>query len=283
MDDKTPADLEPSSQIDIRFDLRHFEGHPIRTFYIQGERLQTGPDLARALDFSRPNNLLRIVDEAQRVTLRRSDTAHLTSGIWSYFAPQVQEVTLISRAGVNMLLMRSEKDVARRFQRWLAEEVVPAIEDTGSYSVSQAAERSLEQFAIPQDMGEALQLAANLWKQRQVAIERVAELEPRAAMADACMTADLASRTVSQVAKNIGLLETELRQFLLDQKIIMRRYAPCGKTIYEAHARHTHHFSASEKTVQHRGRVCMHYTLRIMPSGQQLIVKRLRDAGMLRV
>lgn len=45
-----------------------------------------------------------------------------------------QTITVISEAGLYRLIMRSEKPVAKRFQKWLFHEVLPQIRKTGSYS-----------------------------------------------------------------------------------------------------------------------------------------------------
>ncbi|MEU5772618.1 BRO family protein [Streptomyces venezuelae] len=82
--------------------------------------------------------------------------------------------TLIREFGIYRLIMRSNLPAAERFQDWLAEEVIPSLRETGSYSVEPAAP------ALPQDYEEAL--VALLCKVREAkALEsKVAELEPAA-------------------------------------------------------------------------------------------------------
>ena len=45
---------------------------------------------------------------------------------------------LLSREGVNMVCMLSKKPVGKRMRRWLASDVLPAIQDDGKYEVRQA-------------------------------------------------------------------------------------------------------------------------------------------------
>ena len=47
----------------------------------------------------------------------------------------VQDITIISEAGLYTLLMRSNKEEAKPFRRWVTHEILPAIRKTGTYSV----------------------------------------------------------------------------------------------------------------------------------------------------
>jgi prophage antirepressor-like protein len=47
-----------------------------------------------------------------------------------------QKITVVSEPGLYRLIMRSDKPVAKRFQRWVFHEVLPEIRKTGSYSVA---------------------------------------------------------------------------------------------------------------------------------------------------
>lgn len=47
----------------------------------------------------------------------------------------VQDITIISEAGLYTLLMRSNKEEAKPFRRWVTHEVLPSIRKTGTYSV----------------------------------------------------------------------------------------------------------------------------------------------------
>lgn len=48
-----------------------------------------------------------------------------------------QRVATISKPGVYRLVMRSDKPIAREFQRWLAHTVLPSFEKHGAYIVGQ--------------------------------------------------------------------------------------------------------------------------------------------------
>lgn len=46
-----------------------------------------------------------------------------------------QETYLVSESGLYTLIMRSNKEKARKFRKWITSEVIPTIRKTGSYSV----------------------------------------------------------------------------------------------------------------------------------------------------
>lgn len=106
---------------------------------------------------------------------------------------------------------------------------------------------------------------------------RIAELEPKAEMAETFLVADGSTRLVGQVAKLLGLREGQLREFLLDEGFIFRRHSQCGAAYYDHYARYAHHFVAKETPVEHTFGICSHYTLRVTARGVELIQKRLRE------
>jgi len=115
-------------------------------------------------------------------------------------------------------------------------------------------------------------------RQLVAATDRIAELEPKADLADTYLIADGGTRLVREVAKLLQLREGELRRFLLDEKLIFAKHAPCGNVQYDLYAEHAHHFIATETIVNHTWGSCTHYTLRITPRGIDLIRKRLTAA-----
>lgn len=66
-----------------------------------------------------------------------------------------QTVSTVSEPGVYRLVFTSRKDVAERFKRWLAHEVIPEIRQTGGYGMGQQAP---SQMADTQEESEAVKL-----------------------------------------------------------------------------------------------------------------------------
>ncbi len=130
-------------------------------------------------------------------------------------------------------------------------------------------------FQIPRTFAEALELAAKQARQLETAEAKVAELEPKADLADTFLIADGNTRLVREVAKLLGMRERDLRRFLVDEHLIFPKHAACGDISYDFYAQFAHHFVAKETVVNHTWGTCSHYTLRVTAQGIDLIRKRL--------
>lgn len=138
---------------------------------------------------------------------------------------------------------------------------------------------SAPQFVVPQTLSEALRLAADEHDARTIAEAKVAELEPKAELADNYLIAQGGARLVREVAKTLGMKERELRAFMLDEKLIFVRHSPCGEIQYDHYAQFAHYFLPREKVVQHQWGSCSHYTLMILPRGVELLSQRMRRSA----
>ena len=106
-----------------------------------------------------------------------------------------QDMTLLSEAGLYSLILRSRKPEAKAFKRWITHVVIPEIRKTGSYGVPPqrpAVEPTRRELALMVIESEDARIAAEA---------RVAELEPRAEIADAFLTAagDYSVREAAQI------------------------------------------------------------------------------------
>jgi prophage antirepressor-like protein len=106
-------------------------GFAIRVFEINGKPWFVAADVCRALGLD-TTKVARIVPAAEKVR-------HLvpTPG-----GPQ--QMVLISEVGLNLLMMRSDKAQAQRFQLWLARDVLPAIRKDGMYVLGEEKVRTGE-------------------------------------------------------------------------------------------------------------------------------------------
>ncbi|RIT04174.1 phage antirepressor KilAC domain-containing protein [Mycobacteroides abscessus] len=131
--------------------------------------------------------------------------------------------------------------------------------------------------AAPALTGTDLLAAAVLEAQRMIEAKdaRIAELSPKADVVDTYLTAQGGSRLIREAGKLLGMREREFRQWLLDERLIFAKHAPCGAVQYDHYAQFTHYFQAHEHVVAHSWGSCAHYTLRILPRGMELITARL--------
>lgn len=102
-----------------------FEGNNIRVILVNGDPWFVGNDVAKVLGYERPRKaVLDNVDEDYRGVAPIQDAMG-----------QEQNTTIIAEPGLYALVFGSRLPAAKRFTRWVTEEVLPQIRKTGSYSL----------------------------------------------------------------------------------------------------------------------------------------------------
>jgi len=239
----------------VSIELFNYGSDELRTTVIDGEPWFVLADLCRVLDLTTPTRV------AERIDPAGVSQTHISSG------GQRRSVTIVNEPGMYEVVIRSDKPEAVVFRRWITAEVLPALRKTGTYSTAPA-------LTDDELIHQALSISAT----RVAALtERVAELEPKAELAENYLTASAGSRLVGEAAKILGMKEKQLRAFLLAEKLIFVKHATCGNVLYDHYSDFAPHFEARETVVNHTWGSCNHYTLRITPRGIDLIRKRLRD------
>ena len=105
-----------------------FEGAEVRTVLVGGEPWWVASDVCAVLGYSRVADALRIPDEDDLGT-------HFVRGDDGKDRP----AQIVSEPGLYSLILRSKREEAKRFKRWVTHEVIPQIRKTGSYQASTAA------------------------------------------------------------------------------------------------------------------------------------------------
>jgi anti-repressor protein len=236
-------------------------GQSVRTVTVDGLPWFVGRDVALALGYSNPRDAL-----AKHVPTHHKGGSRIATPSGD------QDVTVISEAGMYRLIMRSNAELAERFQEWVTAEVLPAIRSTGSYGPAVA---RMPDLTTPEGVLVLAEQFATTARQLVAADERIRELEPKAVAHDQFLTADAGDRLIREVAKLIGWKQRDLRVFLMEEKLIFHRQAPCGTHQYDVYAAHVRHFKPVETTVEHTWGSCNHYTLYVRPSGVDLIQRRI--------
>ncbi|ARX81608.1 phage antirepressor protein [Streptomyces alboflavus] len=131
----------------------------VRSVMIDGEPWFVAKDVTDVLGLANGRDAVGRLPERMRSSVVISDGT-----------PGNPNKTLVRESGVYRLIMRSNLPAAERFQDWLAEEVIPSLRTTGSYSVQPVEMTKLE----------ALQAAIESEQGRLAAEARVKELEPAA-------------------------------------------------------------------------------------------------------
>lgn len=115
-----------------------FEDHPVRTTMVSNEPWFVAVDVCNALGIKNVTMTIRRLDEDERMTLNNIE-GHSDSKRGG-----AQSFNLISEAGLYRLIRRSNKPEAKRFDRWVCHEVLPAIRKTGTFSTETV---SIEEYS----------------------------------------------------------------------------------------------------------------------------------------
>lgn len=238
-------------------------GQPVRVITIDGEPWFVAGDVTSVLGYSNGRDAIGALPERMRNSVAIPDGKRGNPNR-----------SVISEPGVYRLVMKSTLASAERFQDWLAEDVIPAIRRTGSYSI--AAAPALPDITTPAGVLAMAEQFARTARQLVDADARIAELEPKALAHDTFLAAQSGDRLLREVAKLLGWRQQDLRRFLVEERLIFARQATCGVTIWDFYASYSRHFTAVEHPVEHTWGRCSHYTLYVRPAGVDLIQKRVQ-------
>lgn len=106
----------------------------VRTIDLNGVIYFVGKDVAEALGYSNSRKALNDHVDEEDVTKRYP---LLTNG-------GIQEVNLINESGLYALIFGSQLPEAKKFKRWVTNEVLPQIRKTGGYNVDQSYQQLAE-------------------------------------------------------------------------------------------------------------------------------------------
>lgn len=127
-----------------------------------------------------------------------------------YVSGQNRESLLINESGLYSLILTSRKPEAKAFKKWVTSEVLPSIRKTGSYQVKpkSALELAREQVALL----ETIEQQSKLIEQQKPAVEFVDRF-----------VSIKSSKSITEVAKILGVGQREFFEWLAEKKIIYKR------------------------------------------------------------
>lgn len=108
----------------MQYVLKIFETEDHSEFRVidrQGEPWFVLSDVCKRLDIAQPASAARLLDDDEKDVL----SMHTLGG--------TQNTTIISESGLYSLILRSRKDTAKKFRKWITSEVLPQIRKTGGY------------------------------------------------------------------------------------------------------------------------------------------------------
>lgn len=233
----------------------------LRTYEEDGKILFCGKDVAKALGYKRTADA--ISNHCKGSVKRRPLQT----------AGGMQEFVFITEPDLYRLITHSKLPTAEKFERWVFEEVLPAIRRTGGYMVA-SQDESPEQI-----MARAVLVAQDTIERQKRQID---ELKPKALFADA-VESSKSTCSVSYLAKILAQNGVKIGRNRLFSWLRENGYL--GKTGKERNVPLQRYvdqglFIVSEVPVTHsNGEVVINFTTRVTGKGQRYFVELFAKRG----
>lgn len=178
----------------------NFEGNEVRTVLINDEPYFVGKDIADVLGYSNSRKaLIDHVDEEDKntVTIRDGNKGNPNQ-------------VVINESGMYSLVLLSKLPNAKKFKRWVTNEVLPSIRKHGAYMTDEKIEEAL---LNPDTI---INLATQLKEEREgrlIAEQQVKEFQPKVSYYDKVLSND-ALMTISLIAKDYGMSGAGMNKLL---------------------------------------------------------------------
>lgn len=236
--------------------FKNAEFGSIRTFEQDGKVLFCGTDIAAALGYTNPRKAVR--DHTRGGTKCSIPT---TSGD--------QTMAFVPEGDVYRLIVHSKLPSAERFEKWVMEEVLPAIRKTGGYIAGQ------ETLTDAELMAKALEVAHRTLAVREKQIE---VMQPKALFADA-VSASKTSILVGELAKllkqnGIEIGQQRLFKWLRENGYLIRKNGsswnlPTQRSMEQGL------FEIKETSITHSdGHISISKTVKVTGKGQVFFVNK---------
>lgn len=204
--------------------FKNSEFGEIRSLNIEGQPYFVGKDITEVLGYSNSRKALIDHVDSEDKGVTKCDTLG-----------GMQDLTIINESGLYSLILSSKMPTAKKFKRWVTNEVLPTIRKHGAYMTDDV----LKQAISNPDF--LIQLATELKNaklENKVKDQQIQELQPKATYYDMVLQCeDLI--TVTAIAKDYGLSAKKLNMILHDNKIqykqsnvwlLYQKYAHFGYT-----------------------------------------------------
>lgn len=182
-----------------------FEGNTVRVITDEsGEPWFVASDIAKTLGYGDATHMTRRLDDDEK-GLRQVETLG-----------GVQQMTVITEAGLYAAILGSKVEGAQRFKRWVTHEVLPAIRKTGMYATPDTVDRILDN---PDVMIGILQKYKDVKEENTRQAAQLEAQKPKVEAYDDFMDSTgllLVRDTVKLLSKNgVKIKEKELRQMMV--------------------------------------------------------------------
>ena len=204
----------------------------VRTTTVNGDVMFVAKDIATILGYSNPRDAINKHVDDEDKGVAKCDTLG-----------GVQDLTIINESGLYSLILSSKMPNARKFNRWVTAEVLPAIRRHGMYVT--------EDLIANPDLAIAAFQALKAEREKRIALEeavavqaqQIAELKPKATYYDVVLKCKDAVN-ISVIAKDYGWSAQRMNEYLhqkgvqykqADIWLLYQKHAGCGYTKTNTH------------------------------------------------
>lgn len=242
-----------------------YKSNQVRTVEVSGETWFVLKDVCAILEMD-TTQLKKVADRLDADEKGRTQVT--TPG-------GIQETWIINESGLYNVILRSDKQEAKPFRKWVTSEVLPSVRKHGAYMTPEVIERTLT------DPDYIIQLATTLKQEQQkrMALEQQAEADrPKVLFADA-VSASHTSILVGELAKllrqnGVDIGQNRLFAWLRDNGYLIRR----SGTDYNMPTQRSMEmglFSIKETAITRSdGSVTVSKTVKVTGRGQTYFVER---------
>ena len=188
-----------------------YESSEVRTVQVNGEPWFVGKDVAAVLGYSNPRDAInkRVDDEDKGVA--KCDTLG-----------GVQDLTIINESGLYSLVLSSKLPNAKKFKRWVTNEVLPSIRKHGAYMTPETIKKVMLTpdfiISLAGELKNEQEKNKKLTLELESKDEEISTLKPKATYCDLVLSCTNAV-PISLIAKDYGMSARKLNSILNDMKI----------------------------------------------------------------
>ena len=238
----------------------NYKGNEIRTVNYKDDTWWILKDVCDVLDLTNPSVVAERLDNDERAKLDLGRQG---------------ETNIVNESGLYSVILRSDKQEAKTFKRWITHEVLPSIRKTGSYQVPQEFNLNYAR--------QCLESWEKAEKALTVANKTINKLAPLADFAQNVLSDHgSASMQLGQFAKcvNCGMGQNQLFEWMRKKGFLFKI---AGMNLPMQEYLNRGYFTCVEKTfpvkqngiVNHKTSVTTLITLK----GQEWLVRKLREDG----
>lgn len=172
-----------------------FENTKLRTINIEGKQWFVAKDICDALGISNVSDSLKRLDDDERARFNLGRQG---------------EVNVITESGLFAFILRSDKDKAKVYRKWVTSEVLPSIHKHGAYLTEDVMAKTLND---PNYIIGLIQSIAQAKQELSIKNQIIGELRPKADYMDRILKSK-SLVTITQIAKDYGMSGKALNKAL---------------------------------------------------------------------